>query len=138
MTMPEFLCPTVESLSIPASVLLSQWPQGGLFLLSGEMGAGKTTFVREVCRQSGAAGAVSPTFSLINIYTTADGRKVIHMDLYRLERLEEALDLGIEEYLDHPGYVFIEWPGLVESIAGENAIPVRIESDGINRTVILP
>jgi tRNA threonylcarbamoyladenosine biosynthesis protein TsaE len=124
--MPEYLCPTPESLEIAAQGLLSHYPQGGVFLLKGEMGAGKTTFVREVCRQLGAEGASSPTFSLVNEYVTLQGVQVIHMDLYRIRSLEEALDFGFEEYLNRTGYLFIEWPDPVAALTGGEASTVHI------------
>jgi tRNA threonylcarbamoyladenosine biosynthesis protein TsaE len=124
--MPEYLCPTPESLEIASQGLLSHYPQGGVFLLKGEMGAGKTTFVREVCRQLGAEGASSPTFSLVNEYVTSQGMQVIHMDLYRIRSMEEALDFGFEEYLNRTGYLFIEWPDHVETLTGDEAVEIRI------------
>jgi tRNA threonylcarbamoyladenosine biosynthesis protein TsaE len=124
--MPEYLCPTPESLKTAAQGLLSHYPKGGVFLLKGEMGAGKTTFVREVCRQLGAEGASSPTFSLVNEYRTTGGTAVFHMDLYRIRSMEEALDFGFEEYLNHHGYLFIEWPDPVEALTGEEAVTVHI------------
>ncbi len=108
--MSTFLSFSPDDLPEAAKAFLETYPHGGLFLLNGEMGAGKTTFVRTVCALLDTEGAASPTFSLINQYESKTGVKVWHMDLYRIKNLEEALDFGIEEYLDRPGYVFIEWP----------------------------
>jgi tRNA threonylcarbamoyladenosine biosynthesis protein TsaE len=135
--MPEYLCPTPESLEIAAQGLLSHYPKGGVFLLKGEMGAGKTTFVREVCRQLGAEGASSPTFSLVNEYATSQGVQVVHMDLYRIRSMEEALDFGFEEYLNREGYLFIEWPDHVETLTGEEAVTVRIVPTESGRLIAL-
>ena len=89
--------------------------------LYGELGAGKTTFVQVFCRWLGTADRPdSPTFSLVNEYTyrDSDGQlaQVHHIDLYRVEHLTEALDLGIEEMLYDPWYCFIEWPQIIEPI----------------------
>ncbi len=89
------------------------------FVLLGEMGAGKTTFIKKICEALGANAASSPTFSLVNEYETKSGTKIFHFDLYRIKSLEEALDFGFEEYLDQNAYVFIEWPELVIPLLGE-------------------
>lgn len=88
-----------------------------LILLSGEMGTGKTTFVKYFINAlTGYAGVTSPTFSIINEYQNKDGSPIYHMDLYRLETIEEALNIGIEEYLDSGHLCLIEWPNLITDI----------------------
>ncbi len=103
------------------------------FALYGEIGAGKTTFVQAFCRHFGLREPVtSPTFALANEYAgreTADDDWVTihHLDLYRLRAPEEALDIGIEEYLFDEHYCLIEWPGLIESLLPEDVIRIRFE-----------
>lgn len=111
---------------------------------TGEMGAGKTTLIQAFCRRLGVAEqATSPTFSLINEYTCLDAsgslQHVYHMDLYRLKRIEEALDLGIEEYLDSDDYCLIEWPELLKALLPEDTvwINVRIMSDSTRKVLAL-
>jgi tRNA threonylcarbamoyladenosine biosynthesis protein TsaE len=86
-----------------------------IFLFYGDMGAGKTTFIKSLCEQLGARGLVtSPTFSIVNEYQ-GKGAKIYHFDFYRLKNQNEALDMGYEEYFYSGDYCFIEWP---EKIAG--------------------
>lgn len=88
-----------------------------VILLKGEMGTGKTTFTKYFIKNlTGDESVTSPTFSLINEYKNMDGDPIFHMDLYRLENLEEALNIGIEEYLDAGKLTLIEWPQLIEPI----------------------
>jgi tRNA threonylcarbamoyladenosine biosynthesis protein TsaE len=101
---------SLDKLSHVADQILSQCLASRLFLLRGNLGAGKTTLVREFAAILGYHGEVSsPTFSIINEYATA-GDVFYHMDLYRLESDQEAIDIGIIEYLDSGKYCFIEWP----------------------------
>lgn len=87
-----------------------------IFFLYGEVGSGKTTFVTEFCRQLGYTGEVSsPTFSLANVYQN-DKIKIFHLDLYRIKNAEEALDMGIEDYLYNGDICLVEWPQAIESL----------------------
>lgn len=103
--------------------------------LYGEMGAGKTTFVKAFCEHLGVVGnTASPTYSLVNeyAYADADGKPAIfhHLDLYRLRSTREALDIGIEELLDDPWYCFIEWPEMVEDLLPPDTAKVYVEVTG--------
>lgn len=101
---------------------------------NGEMGAGKTTFISEVCRQLGVEeDTSSPTFAIINEYESSiSGEKIYHFDCYRLETPEEAFDLGAEDYLLSGVKCFIEWPEMIESLLPEDTLKVSItvEDDG--------
>ncbi len=98
-----------------------------IWLFDGEMGSGKTTLIKEIVKQLGAADqANSPTFSIVNEYQ-GQQHMIYHFDLYRLKDYYEALDFGIEEYLDHPdAYVFIEWPDIIEEILPDHSQKIRI------------
>jgi len=101
-----------------------------VFLLEGELGAGKTTFVKTVCKHLGVEEMVdSPTFSIVNKYEYALAGKtksIYHLDLYRITSPEEALDLGIYELLDSGDWVFIEWPGIIESLLDGDECKINI------------
>lgn len=104
--------------------------------LHGELGAGKTALVKAMCRQIGVVDPVhSPTFSIVNEYLDAMGDPVYHFDFYRLRRIEEAYDLGYEQYLYSGYFCFIEWPEQVEGLPMPDKGDVTIEScDGL-RTI---
>ena len=102
--------------------------QHHLVLLDGEMGTGKTTFVKYFIRElTGYAGVTSPTFSIINEYESKEGKPIYHMDLYRLESIDEALNIGIEEYLDSGNLCLIEWPDLIAPILQDNHHRISLE-----------
>lgn len=95
--------------------------------LYGDLGAGKTTFVKSLVSLLGSEEEVSsPTYSLVNEYLIPGG-KLYHIDLYRLNDTYEAQDIGIEEYLDSGEYCFIEWPSIIENLV-DQAVVIRIET----------
>ncbi len=99
-----------------------------IFVFYGNLGAGKTTLIKTLCQQLGYKGDVtSPTFSLVNHYKTLE-IDIYHMDLYRLKDKEEALEIGIEEYLFSGAYCFIEWPQVVIPLLDESYYKVQIET----------
>lgn len=103
-------------------------PEAQVFTFSGDLGAGKTTFIRELCRQWQVTDAVSsPTFSLVNEYRTQSNETVYHMDFYRLRSAEEAIDAGLEELVDTKHTrILIEWPEQAQSILPSPRIQVQI------------
>jgi len=98
-----------------------------IIAFSGPLGAGKTTIIKAICSKLGATGSVtSPSFTLINEYLTENGQPVYHIDLYRIKNINEAYDIGIEEYLYGNGYCFIEWPEIIEEILPEDSVKIKI------------
>ena len=94
----------------------------------GEMGAGKTTLIREIAAQLGATDTVtSPTFAIVNQYKGKGGRRIHHFDFYRIKKLEEVYDMGYEDYLYSGALCFIEWPELIEELLPGNTVKVTIE-----------
>jgi tRNA threonylcarbamoyladenosine biosynthesis protein TsaE len=101
------------------------------FAFHGAMGSGKTTFIKVVCKQLGAADSVtSPTFSLVNEYITATGESLYHFDLYRINTMEELFDLGYEEYFFGDSYVFVEWAEKAESLLPDLFVRVYLDETG--------
>ena len=92
------------------------------------MGAGKTTFITALCRCLGVrSDAVSsPTFAIVNEYRTATGEPVYHFDFYRINKLEEALDIGLYDYLDSGARCWMEWAENIEALLPEETLRVRI------------
>lgn len=115
-----------------------------VFAFDGQMGAGKTTFIKHLCEQMGTTDIVnSPTFAIVNVYdvTLPHSGEVYHFDCYRLKDIREAIDFGAEEYLYSGNYCFIEWPEMIEPLLPEDTVYIRIAvlPDGNRRlTVTLP
>ena len=99
-----------------------------IFAIDGDMGVGKTTFIKAVCEELGVKDVItSPTFSLVNEYTDGKGEPVYHFDFYRIKKLEEVYDMGYEDYFYSGALCFIEWPELIEELLPGNAVNVYIE-----------
>jgi tRNA threonylcarbamoyladenosine biosynthesis protein TsaE len=99
-----------------------------ILLFYGEMGSGKTTLIKEIAAKLGVKDLTnSPTFSLVNEYVTGDGDQMYHFDFYRIEREEEAYDIGFEEYLDSGSWCLIEWPEKVENLLPLDSVVIRIQ-----------
>jgi tRNA threonylcarbamoyladenosine biosynthesis protein TsaE len=113
-------------------------PARGVILFEGEMGAGKTTFIRALCQVLGVVDEVSsPTYSLVNEYHSASGMKVYHFDLYRLHDPSELLAIGVEEYFTEPALCLIEWPDRLGYLRPNDAIVIGIEDCGDYREISL-
>lgn len=99
-----------------------------IFAFNGDMGAGKTTFIKAICDVWGVQESVnSPTFSIVNEYETADGKIIYHFDCYRINKIQEALDLGAEEYLYSGNLCFIEWAENIAPLLPDSLVNVNIE-----------
>ncbi len=128
---------SVEGLKIVAANLIRQFPDHRIFALYGKMGAGKTTFIQSICKSLGSEDIVtSPTFAIINEYNRPNLSVIFHFDFYRIEDIEEAFDLGYEDYIYSGNYCFIEWPEMIESLLPENIVKVEIEVDEDESRVI--
>ena len=97
----------------------------------GEMGAGKTTLIREIAAVLGATDTVtSPTFAIVNQYKGANNRRIYHFDFYRIDDIREAYDFGYEEYFYSGNLCLVEWPEKIEELLPDDTMTVRIRVDG--------
>ena len=118
----------LKALESIARRLISEFSEDRIFAFYGKMGAGKTTFIQSVCKILGTNDNVtSPTFALINEYKTIQMDSIFHFDFYRIKDIEEAFDLGYEDYLYSGSYCLIEWPEMIEPILPEKIVKVKIE-----------
>ncbi|MEH0158321.1 tRNA (adenosine(37)-N6)-threonylcarbamoyltransferase complex ATPase subunit type 1 TsaE [Limibacter armeniacum] len=98
-----------------------------IWLFEGTLGAGKTTLIKAICDQYGVEDLVnSPTFSIVNEYSTSNGNTIYHFDFYRLDDEEEALDIGYEEYVDSGKLCLMEWPSRIPNLIPEDHILIEI------------
>jgi tRNA threonylcarbamoyladenosine biosynthesis protein TsaE len=115
-----------EDLSSIATQLISS-VENKTLLFYGQMGVGKTTLIKEICKQLGVLDNISsPTFSLVNEYKTSKEETVFHFDFYRIEEEEEALDMGIEEYFDNNAWCLVEWPENIENLLPLDAVQIHL------------
>lgn len=106
-------------------------------VFEGQMGAGKTTFIQALLRELGIENPDgSPTYSIVNEYTTNQHGKVFHLDVYRLESVEEAVSIGIEEILEGEDYCFIEWGEKIKALLPDETAWVKVEVDDIGKRLI--
>ena len=118
---------SLENLRNTARTLLDLAEEHRVFAFHAPMGTGKTTFITALCEELGVGDPInSPTFAIVNEYEIPDKQEVIyHMDCYRLERMEDAFNVGFQDYLSSGSYCFIEWPEIIESLLPDDV--VRIE-----------
>ena len=130
---------SLEALPAAAKEFVELMGDNTVFAFYGDMGAGKTTFINELCRALGVDtdDTASPTFALINEYrsdTTAE--LIYHFDFYRIEDLDEALELGIEDYFDSGAVCLIEWPERIAAALPADTVSVSIRvNDDDSRTM---
>ena len=132
--MTEILIKDLAGLEEAAEGFLKALGERTLVAFYAPMGAGKTTFITALCKVLGVRedAVSSPTFALVNEYRTAQGTPVYHFDFYRIERPEEALDIGLYDYLDSGDLCLMEWPENIEALLPEETLRVgiRVEPDG--------
>ncbi len=130
---------SLETINETARQFIEQIGDGTVFAFNGTMGAGKTTFIKAICEELGVTETVnSPTFSIVNEYETEDGRIIYHFDCYRINKMEEALEIGIEEYLYSGNLCFIEWSENIASLLPDSVVNVEIrEMENGERDVMI-
>lgn len=119
---------SLNTIDITAQKFIENIGTNTIFAFNGKMGAGKTTFIKAICDMMGVKESVnSPTFSIVNEYETDDGRIIYHFDCYRINKIQEALDLGAEEYLYSGNLCFIEWAENIAPLLPDSYVNVNIE-----------
>lgn len=119
---------SLQNLSDIASEIIAS-AKNKTLLFYGQMGVGKTTLIKEICKKLEVTDTISsPTFSLVNEYQTLKNEKVFHFDFYRITNEEEALDMGIEEYFDQNDWCLIEWPENIENLLPIDAVQIYLKS----------
>ena len=109
-----------------------------VFAISGGMGAGKTTLIKAICQELEVNDIVgSPTFSIVNQYKLPNGNPVYHFDFYRMKSIEEAFDIGYEEYFYSGYYCFIEWPEKIEALLPHDSVRITLEDNEGKRLIII-
>ena len=123
----------IEQLPGVAQRLLQAFPDERFYAFFGSMGVGKTTLIKEICAQLGVVQNVcSPTFAIINEYADRDGEPIYHFDFYRIKNLDEAYDIGYEEYFYSGCYCFTEWTEKIEPLLPDHYLRIEItEANGV-------
>ncbi len=130
----EIVIQDLQDLERAAGQFLKEIGDHKLIAFHAPMGAGKTTFTTAVCKALGVRedAISSPTFAIVNEYRAGDGSPVFHFDFYRITRLEEALDIGLYDYLDSGCLCLMEWPENIEALLPEETlvVSIRVGADG--------
>jgi tRNA threonylcarbamoyladenosine biosynthesis protein TsaE len=133
--------PSIEALPAAAKEFVGLMDDRTIYAFNGEMGAGKTTFISALCQALGvdAEEANSPSFAIVNEYRSETTAELIyHFDLYRLENIEEALEIGIEDYFDSGALCLLEWPERIEDLLPDDTVRVEIRvNDDKSRDIII-
>ncbi|MDB5263727.1 MAG: tRNA ((37)-N6)-threonylcarbamoyltransferase complex ATPase subunit type 1 TsaE [Adhaeribacter sp.] len=131
--------PALANLPEAATAIWDFVKEENILLFEGEMAAGKTTLIKELCRQAGIAEPVSsPTYALVNEYESNRGETFYHFDFYRIKDAQEAQDMGAAEYFYSGNKCLVEWPGLIRNLLPEHFVTVTIDKGaGEARTITL-
>ena len=131
----KFIIRKEEELCAVAKMILEKY-DSKIFLFYGEMGVGKTSFIKKFCKELRVSDIVSsPTFSIVNQYSNVNDEIIYHFDFYRTEKKEEVFDIGYEEYLFSSSYCFIEWPEKIEDLLPTNYLKINMKLDDNNRII---
>ena len=124
----EFTCESdISGIGEVADRLIKTGENYPVWIFNGDLGAGKTTLISSICKKLGVVdNSSSPTFSIVNEYRTQNDNTIYHFDCFRLKSIEEALEIGIEEYLDSDHLCMIEWPEIIEPVLPEKRLVIDI------------
>lgn len=126
--MQNFIAKNLKELEEVSKELIPYIIKNKVVAFYGKMGVGKTTLIKSICNLMQVNNTVtSPTFALVNEYSTHTGELIYHFDFYRVNKTEEIFDLGYEEYFYSGNFCFIEWPELAESVLLPDTLKIKIE-----------
>ena len=131
--MQQFTAHTPEEMESLVPEIIKAIGDSRVVAMDAPMGAGKTTLVKAICKSLGSTSVVnSPTFAIINDYELPSGKALYHFDLYRLKNIEEAFNMGFDEYFYSGNYCFVEWPAIAEDILPEDSkiLTIEVQPDG--------
>jgi tRNA threonylcarbamoyladenosine biosynthesis protein TsaE len=132
------VCNNTSDLPKIAKTILNLFPEKRMFIFKGDLGAGKTTLIKALCKELKVIGLTnSPSFSIVNEYPTADGDMIYHFDFYRIKNIAEVFDIGYEEYFYSGHYCFIEWPEVAEQILPIDYVEIDIRTEPNEQTRII-
>lgn len=130
---------SLDGIADAARQFVDAMGENKVFAMFGPMGVGKTTFIKAICEVLGVQDTItSPTFAIVNEYRTDSGEQIFHFDFYRIRKVEEAYDMGYEDYIYSGAVCFLEWPELIEELLPDDAVRVTLteEEDG-TRTITI-
>lgn len=134
--MSKIIINNLSELPEAAKKLIKSFDGSRVVAFYGEMGSGKTTLIKAICEELGVKGNISsPTYSIVNEYMSAKGIKIYHFDFYRLKSVDEAYDLGYEDYFYSKAYCFVEWPEKIAELLPLEYEKVTITKDGEKRVI---
>jgi tRNA threonylcarbamoyladenosine biosynthesis protein TsaE len=135
--MVETLEYTLKNIQSVASHLIREFSDYKIWVFEGNMGAGKTTLIKQICASMEVQNHVSsPTFSIVNEYETKDNGMIYHFDFYKIKHETEALDIGVDEYFDSGNYCFIEWASQIPSLLPQKRVEIKITTKEINKRTL--
>jgi tRNA threonylcarbamoyladenosine biosynthesis protein TsaE len=125
--MKSFETHSIEQLSQAATWVINNIGESKIIAFYGEMGSGKTTLIKEICKQLKCISLVtSPTFAIINEYQSSDETMIFHFDFYRINKTQELIQIGLDDYLNSGNFCFIEWPEIGETLLPPETLKIKL------------
>lgn len=133
-----FIIETLDQIDDIAKDFLKYYKDNRVFAFYGDLGSGKTTFIKALCKNLGAKETTkSPTFTIVHTYTNELNEELYHMDCYRINSIQELKEIGYEDYFYSGNYCFIEWAEKAESLFSDDVVRIRIQVNDFNNWRIL-
>ena len=128
---------SIDEIDIAAKEFVATMGDRKVFAFYGKMGAGKTTFIKAICKELGVEDVInSPTFAIVNEYEESHGESIYHFDFYRLKSPQEAMDMGFEDYVYSGNLCLMEWPEIIENLLPDDAVKVTIDEGPLGKRIV--